>query len=99
MTYDDRERNLRDEPVAGEDDMRDDLELRRPTNMDDIPATTDDENQKFEGGEAAGAGAGALGGALVGGAVGAGAGAGAGDHAEDQIEDKSEQRDYQPTNR
>src|SRR5690349_3114015 len=53
MTYDDRERNLRDDPM----------------NVDDTPVTTTDEDKHAEGGEALGAGAGALGGALVGGAV------------------------------
>jgi hypothetical protein len=59
MTYDDRDRDMREvepgtDPVPGENEMRDDLELRRQTGLDDTPATTEDEGQTHEGGEPTG---------------------------------------------
>jgi hypothetical protein len=55
MTYDDRDRDMRDETVPAEGDVRDDLDMRRPTDLDDEVEHVDDRDQKTERGEAAGA--------------------------------------------
>jgi len=42
MTYDDRDRDMRDDPTPPEGDVRDDLDLRRSTDVVDERVTDDD---------------------------------------------------------
>jgi hypothetical protein len=87
MTYDDRDRDTRDETVPDEGDARDDMNVRRPTDLDDEVENADDLGQKMDGGIAVGA-------------VGADAGAGTGGEVEDEPEgDDAARRDDQTTNR
>jgi hypothetical protein len=49
MTYDDRDRDMRDETSPGEGDVREDLDTRRPTDLDDEVEDADDRGQKIDG--------------------------------------------------